>query len=154
MTQTPQHDITDVANWFLDMEPMPHKKLQKLSYYAVAWKYALQRKPLCRRDEFQAWIHGPVNMVLYNKYRHNGWDLIYLEGSAPKFDSIDTDFLETVWNTYGEFSGHQLEALTHTEDPWIKARGALMPTEPSNNIISVDDMIEYYNKIYDEGQND
>ena len=83
-----------------------------------------------------------------------GWDNISLEGSAPKFDSADIELLEIVWNTYGEFSGHQLESLTHNEDPWIKARGNLDLTEPSKTVISADDMIAFFTKIYHEEQND
>lgn len=154
MTDTPQLDITDVANWFLNKETMPHKKLQKLCYYAVAWSYALFSEPFCRRDEFQAWVHGPVNPVLYKKYRHMGWDSIRPEGASPDISVVDDDFLETVWNTYGEFSGHQLESLTHDEDPWLNARGDLPLTASSTNVISPSDMAEYYNRIYDEGQND
>jgi uncharacterized phage-associated protein len=147
-------DITDVANWFLNKEPMPHKKLQKLCYYAVAWHYALYDKPLCRRDEFQAWVHGPVNTSLYGIYRHHGWNNISLVGTAPKFNDDMEWFMETVWNTYGEFSGHQLEALTHEEDPWISARGDLRVSEPATTVISAESMAKYYISIYDEGQND
>lgn len=133
---------------------MSHKKLQKLCYYAVAWGYTLLERPICRRDDFEAWVHGPVNPDLYSKYRHVGWNDIHIVGSAPEFEQLDETLLEVVWNTYGEFSGHQLESLTHDEAPWINARGDLPLTEPSNNLILVEDMIEYYNSIYDEGQND
>ena len=34
-----------------------------------------------------------------------------------------TDFLYSVWNTYGIFDGKYLEKLTHAEKPWIDARG-------------------------------
>ncbi|MDR2944070.1 MAG: DUF4065 domain-containing protein [Methanosarcinales archaeon] len=154
MTDIPQLDITDVADWFLNKEQMIHKKLQKLCYYSVAWSYALFDDPLCRRDEFQAWIHGPVNPMLYNKYRHMGWNLIRQEGVPPSVSEETDEFLEMIWNTYGEFSGHQLEALTHEEDPWIIARGELPLSEPSTNVISPSDMASYYNSIYDKGQND
>lgn len=154
MAKEIQFDITDVANWFLSKESMSHKKLQKLCYYAIAWSYALLDKQLCRRDEFQAWVHGPVNPDLYSKYRHVGWNQIDLIGAKPVFEELDEVMLETVWNTYGEFDGHQLESLTHDEDPWINARGELPITASSTNVISVDDMKKYYNSVYDEGQND
>lgn len=35
------YSILDIANWFLSKEPMTHKKLQKLCYYAQAWGLAL-----------------------------------------------------------------------------------------------------------------
>jgi Uncharacterized phage-associated protein len=154
MTDTPQNDITDVANWFLSKEPMSHKKLQKICYYAVAWGHALLGRSICRRDDFEAWVHGPVNPDLYKIFRHYGWTHIHLVGAAPTFNPEDKEFLESVWNTYGEFDGHQLEALTHEEAPWINARRNLPLMEPSNNLISVDDMVEYYNSVFDDGQND
>jgi uncharacterized phage-associated protein len=154
MTQAPQKDITDVADWFLNRESMPHKKLQKLCYYAVAWTYTLLDTPLCKRDEFQAWAHGPVNKHLYKKYRKFGWKNIPSPKKQTPFHSDYTDLLETVWNTYGEFNGHQLESLTHDEAPWILARGNLPITAPSNNLISVKDMKKYYKQVFDEGQND
>ncbi|WNY25068.1 Panacea domain-containing protein [Methanolapillus millepedarum] len=68
-----QFDILDVADWFLNKCPIQHKRLQKLCYYAVAWHYALLDTPLCKRDEFQAWVHGPVNPIIYAKYKNYVW---------------------------------------------------------------------------------
>lgn len=51
--------IFDIADTFLSIEPMTHKKLQKLCYYAQAWHCALENEPICSAS-FQAWIHGPV----------------------------------------------------------------------------------------------
>lgn len=36
------HDLCEVAEWFLRKEPMTHKKLQKLCYYAQAWSCVIQ----------------------------------------------------------------------------------------------------------------
>lgn len=69
-------DITDVANWFLLKEDMSHKKIQKLCYYAEAWSETLLDAPICRNNEFQAWVHGPVNLKLWNLYK-DGYEFIY-----------------------------------------------------------------------------
>ena len=53
-------------------------------------------------------------------------------------------FLERVWVTYGDFSGYQLELLSHSELPWIEARKGVSPVAPSNNIINPKSMQKYY----------
>ncbi len=47
-------------------------KLQKLVYYAQAWYLAIHDQPLFN-EEFEAWIHGPVIPVLYQKYKTFSW---------------------------------------------------------------------------------
>ncbi|MDV0446277.1 hypothetical protein MsAg5_01060 [Methanosarcinaceae archaeon Ag5] len=145
-------DIKDVAAWFLNKNPAPHKKLQKLCYYAVAWHYTLFDAPLCTRDEFQAWVHGPVNTVLYNQYKGTGWQPIHPNGEVDFGDK--EEFMEMIWLTYGDLSGVQLEILTHEEEPWIKARNGLGIYESSENIISIDEMKKYYAKEYENSQNE
>ena len=147
--------ILDVASWFLSKEAMTHKKLQKLCYYVQAWGLALYNKELID-SEFQAWVHGPVSRELYNKYRSNGWeDIPKLESFQPcntQFfsDEKNLHLLDSVWLTYGDKSGNELEALTHQEAPWINARkkAEVKENEPCNEIILSDDMKVFYKSIY------
>lgn len=139
--------IFDVANWFLSQNSMTHKKLQKLCYYAQAWHLALFGRKMF--DEgFEAWVHGPVNSSLYQKYKEYGWIEIPMYKEQLNLEYKDTDFLERIWATYGEYDGHQLEALTHSETPWINARAGLSPWQNSNNKISEMDMKNYYFNKY------
>jgi len=146
--------IYELADWFLNKESMPHKKLQKLCYYSVAWYYALYNSDLVNDSEFQAWIHGPVSSDLYSKYRKYGWNLIEKAELKQEFIKEIEEFLEIVYNTYGDYSGHELEALTHGELPWIEARRGLSEFEPSTNPISKETMKNYYLSIYNGSQND
>ncbi|WNY23400.1 hypothetical protein MmiHf6_07070 [Methanimicrococcus hongohii] len=146
-------DIFDVADWFLNKEPLQHKKLQKLCYYAVAWTYTLLDKPLCTNSDFQAWIHGPANPMLYQEYKQYGWLHIPQKECDYDFDEAE-DVLEFVWASYGDLTQFQLENLTHDEEPWQIARGDLGDSERSEAIISAADMKKYYAKIYEESQND
>lgn len=140
--------IQDVANWFLAKEPMTHKKLQKLCYYGVAWGYALTNNKIVKDDEFQAWVHGPVSTVLYAKYKDNGWNLLpTFEGSLSMPDNIN-ELLESVWVTYGDKDGNELEALSHIEQPWIKAREGIDEDQRSASPIDPEDMKNYYLSIY------
>jgi cdsE len=147
--------ILDVASWFLSKEAMTHKKLQKLCYYVQAWGLALYNKELID-SEFQAWVHGPVSRELYNKYKSNGWeDIPKLKSFQPSNTQFFSDeknlhLLDSVWFTYGNKSGNELEALTHQEEPWINARkkAEVKENEPCNEIILSDDMKVFYKRIY------
>lgn len=57
-----------------------------------------------------------------------------------------TDFLDIIYGIYGRLSGNELEKMTHSETPWIKARNGLKPYEFSQNLISDEDIIECYGK--------
>lgn len=148
------NSILDVAKFFLSRgdQNMTHKKLQKLCYYAYAWNLALRNEHLFN-EKFEAWVHGPVSRELYTEYREYGWQPIPAEDS-PHFDQETLEILEVVYENYGHLTGDELEALTHTERPWIEARGNLAPYEPSTE--KIDDVIirEYYLDIYEHGQND
>lgn len=144
------NSIFDVANWFLSKERMTHKKLQKLCYYAQAWSYAIQPEPLTNAV-FEAWVHGPVCRELYNKYRPYGFDYLPQPDKSPSFDYATEDFLGSVWETYGDQTANALEALSHSEPPWQKARLGLSADEPSDVRIEPDDMRKYYRSIYAGG---
>ena len=146
--------IKDLAIWFLNKEDMAHKKLQKLCYYAVAWHYTLYNSKIITDDTFEAWIHGPVSKQLWVQYNYSGWEELSKDGPAPEFNDESNEFLEIIYNTYGDLSGHQLETLTHEEQPWIEARGGLSECEASTTPINVETMKEYYRSSYDSNQND
>lgn len=145
--------VFDIAKWFLNKESMTHKKLQKLCYYAQAWHLALLKEPLFE-DEIQAWIHGPVIPTLYPYYADYRWLNIPKVSDKPNFDERTDDLLEAVFATYGEFTGDQLERLTHSEIPWLEARGDLKPFESCEIPISRDTMQKYYGQKYKQAQGD
>jgi uncharacterized phage-associated protein len=142
-----QISVQELANWFLSKESMTHKKLQKVCYYGVAWGWALMSGSVINDDEFQAWVHGPVAPNLYDKYKQNGWNDIPRATGTANIPGDVADLLEAVWITYGEKSGNELEALSHSEKPWIEARAGLQSNERSNQPISTAVMREYYTSI-------
>lgn len=147
--------VIDVANWFLSKDSMIHKKLQKLCYYAQAWHCALYDGDPLFEEEIQAWIHGPVIPVLYSCFSKYGWlEITKTEPNDFLFTEKSLEILESVYNTYGDLSGNQLEDLTHSEEPWIQARGDLQPDEISTAVISISSMQKYYLKQYEQAQND
>ena len=142
--------VFDLAQYFLSKESMTHKKLQKLCYYAQAWSCAIFPHPISD-GVFEAWVHGPVCHVLYEKYRGYGFGYIPQEEPPKVFDRDELAFLNDVWDTYGELSANALEALSHSEPPWQKARAGLDSSAPSSTPIKPEDMAEYYRSIYTGG---
>lgn len=146
-------NVRDVAKWFLSQDSMTHKKLQKLCYYAQAWHCALYGGTPLFEDEIQAWVHGPVVTSLYPVYADYGWSSIpQVEFDDNHMDDAALDVLEAVYNTYGGFTGDQLESLTHSEAPWIDARNGVSAWTPCSTPISCAAMREYYGRKYQEAQ--
>lgn len=143
-----RYSVFTIANWFLNKESMTHKKLQKLCYYAQAWCYALREYRLEDTD-YEAWVHGPVSPILWERFKVFGYDCIQLKNPVRvDIREEDEKLLEDVWDTYGENTGNALEALTHRELPWIKAREGYAPNERCSVVISPDTMKEYYTSIH------
>lgn len=146
-----RYSVFEVANWFLKKERMTHKKLQKLCYYAQAWCYALKNYRLMD-TVFEAWVHGPVSPALYDKFKGFSFNSIKLVGKyIPRISDDDIELLESVWKTYGNHTGNALEALSHSEPPWIEARIGYRADERCNVPISVESMKRYYRSIYSGG---
>lgn len=145
-------DIREVAEWFLQQDSMTPKKLQKMCYYAQAWHYTLYNEELFS-EKIEAWVHGPVSRVSYREYADYRWNNIPKSKDVSVILSDEQeDTLKAVLETYGEFSGDQLEALTHSEDPWIKARGNCEEWESCTTEITIDSMKEYYSKKFEDAQ--
>lgn len=147
------HNIKELTKWFLSKESMPHKKLQKLCYYAVAWHYALYDYKFVENDSFEAWVHGPISQEIWQEYKKHGDAPIPGQTEASRFDDDTEEFLEIIYDTYGGFSGHQLEMLTHDEEPWKEAMARLEESEAFSNIINPETMKKYYHSIYVDLQN-
>lgn len=143
-----RYSVFEIATWFLSKESMTQKKLQKLCYYAQAWCYALNDYRLID-TVFEAWVHGPVSPALYDKFKSFGYNSIRLAGKyTVNIAEADIELLESVWETYGDHTGNALEALSHSEPPWIEARVGYAPNERCNVPISVESMKKYYSSIY------
>ncbi len=144
-----------IADYFIGLSNetgslITNLKLQKLVYYAQAWNLALNQKELFS-DDFEAWVHGPVLVKLYNKYRSNRWNPISKDVKLASVEAaLDTNtqqLLKEVANVYFELDAYKLERLTHLEEPWLEARGTLAENEPCSNPISKITMRRYYSSL-------
>lgn len=141
-------DVKVVARWFINNvdreagEAITQLKVQKLVYYADAWFLANFDKPLIEPD-FEAWAHGPAIRALYAKYRDYGWDALPMEKGARPTPEV-AEFLQAVYDEYGQFSAKTLERMTHEEKPWIDARAGLPPEAASNSVIPKLEIRNFY----------
>jgi len=143
-------DVDTVANFFLNKEAMTQKKLQKICYYAHAWYLTLYDNYLVD-DDFEAWVHGPVNAQLYHKYKMYGWNNISKQSNVNLNENL-TEFLDMIYNTFKGYTGDQLESMTHNETPWREARIGLEPEEPGNNIIKDSIIKSFYRELMEKNQ--
>ena len=150
--KTKELSCYDVADYFLAFANeigavITNLKLQKLVYYSQAWHLANYKDPLFKED-FQAWVHGPVIPDLYQTFKEKGSMPIIKKLKIKKienrFDKDSLSFIKEVLKVYMPFGAYQLEMMTHQESPWIKARKNLKSDEICQNTISKISMQKYY----------
>ncbi|KAF0843426.1 putative phage-associated protein [Methylovorus glucosotrophus] len=131
-------------------------KLQKLLYYVQAWHLAFGRGPLFA-GKFQAWVHGPVNREVYDRFKgtHSLFSTVSRADMTEGFNisllpTAARDHIDEILEAYGEFSGNQLENMTHEERPWIEARGSLSPFDRCEKEIKEELMTSFYASLLQE----
>lgn len=141
--------IFDVAKYILESKGlMSTWKLQKLCYYSQAWHYTWTEKRLIEQD-FQAWRNGPVCPELFAVHKGK---FIISAADLPKGDSSnlnddEADSVNVVLKSYGDREPYELREQTHSELPWLIARGDLPADANSETIISLESMAEYYGSL-------
>jgi uncharacterized phage-associated protein len=123
--------------------PISNLKLQKLLYYVQGWNLGIRGKPVFH-SSIQAWAHGPVVPEAFQVLRHLGWRPIPVATETITLESQIDSHIRSVLHAYGKFSATDLERLSHTEKPWLDARGDLPPDAPSQAIITLDSMKEFF----------
>ena len=152
----PKIDAVKLAKYLLAHSgPMSHLKLQKLLYYVEAWHLAFFEQSIIDED-FKAWLHGPVCVPVWHACKDisilNGGIKIKNDAAKPKVMSAieaqltkdQKQLIGDVLSVYGGKTAYHLECLTHSEEPWIKARGNTPPDEASSARISKDVMRKFY----------
>ncbi len=144
----------DVANYFLYTANdtgsyISNLKLQKLLYFAQAWNLAIFKKPLFKED-FEAWVHGPVIPQVYREFKRFGYKPILIKAKKPSLTKKEEEFLDEVTRVYMKYDAFALELMTHREDPWKQARKGCAIDDPCDNIIPKDSIKRYYEKRMEE----
>ena len=91
------------------------KKLHKLLYYCQGHHLATFDEPLFV-ESISAWDMGPVVGTLWKSEKDHG----VVDQDAVADEAV-LNTLGYVVSRYGALTGHDLEHLTHSEDPWLSA---------------------------------
>ena len=121
----PKYSAQVIADYFLykasqdNHELLSNLKLQKLVYYAQGIHLTMGEGPLFQ-DEIKAWKYGPAIPDLYQKYKEFGAGGIKANPNfKPESIDIDTsEFLDDIYNAFGQFSAIRLMELSHTDQCW------------------------------------
>lgn len=142
-------DALAVANEFIDLaakrgDELTPMKLQKLVYFAHGWWLGLTGRPLLG-EAIQAWSYGPVVFSVYKAFADYGSNPIgdkatetvvvkpdwsVFTTTTPSLDSLPPDqaeryheFLDRIYDIYGEYTPIQLTNMTHEPNtPWDKVQ--------------------------------
>ncbi|MDE5786967.1 MAG: DUF4065 domain-containing protein [Bacteroidaceae bacterium] len=138
-------------------------KLQKLLYYVQSWYMVFFGAEHTLFEEApEAWVNGPVYPQIFHKYKacvSNMCDHLkpehfdaqdVIDGlqeltSSLEFTDEEIRCIDSIITLYGAKSQNQLILMTHSESPWVEARGDLLPIERSSHVITHQSMYTYYN---------
>lgn len=136
-----------VARHFLAMQDedagdlISNLKLQKLLYYAQGLHLAWKGSSLYP-ERIEAWQHGPVIPDMYYTFKQYQGKPIPIEEArtaTPIQDKEIKDFLNEVYDVFGQYSAWKLRNMTHDEDPYREA-------EANGGTISQDSMRRYFQR--------
>ena len=151
MAYTTASRVADYIIFTSGPDGITNLKLQKLIYYCQAWYLGITGSELFP-DEIEAWVHGPVVPSVFRTFRKHRWNALPTMLDVPELELGDEsrpirEHITEVLSAYGQLSGAQLEALTHAEAPWKNARNGIPPDQPSNVVISPQEMRDWCDSI-------
>ena len=118
-------------------------QLQKLLYYVQAWHLAVTDEPLFP-ERFKAYADGPVVPQVWQARRDQASRRAAEQDEPVELDGLSSNIVDLVLSSYGSMTGDELSALTHTEGPWLAARGDLPEGAPSQTPIDEGAMARFY----------
>ncbi len=140
-------NVIDVAQYILDkIGATSTWKLQKLVYYSQAWHSVWHDKTLFSA-QIEAWANGPVCRKLYDQHQGKFTIKNIVGGDGSRLKEKEKQTIDAVVTFYGKYNGQQLSDLTHSEEPWKKARIGMGLAERGNAEISLESMNEYYSSL-------
>jgi len=98
-------------------ELISNLKLQKLLYYIQGFHLAYFDEPLFKED-FEAWMYGPVVPCVYEAYKSYGNKGIEYHDEVIKLKKETEALFKEVFRIYRAYSAIGLMNMTHSEAPW------------------------------------
>ena len=117
-------------------EKIDEMKLQKLMYFAQRESLIRTGEPLFAGD-FYGWRFGPVLKELRTPYKEESF-------SPAVTDEVmgdDKEILDEVFKAYAPKDAWSLSRLSHGEICWKRSRKGVAPSESSDNLIPLDDIL-------------
>lgn len=122
---------------------MTSMQLQKLLYYVQSWHLAVTDQPLFP-EHFKAYADGPVIPQVWHTRKEQSTRRAEQDLTGIQLDELSSNLIDLVVASYGSHSGDELSALTHTEAPWVEARGDVPDGAPSSAALSEESMANFY----------
>lgn len=136
--------VHDVAAYILEQRgPMSTMKLQKLCYYSQGWSLAWDDVPLFP-EAIEAWANGPVVYELFRQHRGSFQVSSWPQGDSDNLSEDEVETIDVVLDAYGHLTGQQLSDKTHSERPWLEARGSSAPGARSNATVELETMQDFF----------
>jgi len=141
-----------IAKYMLSKKALSPKQVQKILYYAYAIylikyndEYNENNMNKLFNDKIEAWEHGPVIREVYDylKYYGHSGDILRFINNEGLSDTKTENFINKILTVYGQYSGYELEKMTHNEEPW---KFAFMQNK--NEEITDKSIFDYYSKKY------
>lgn len=135
-------NIYEIADLILANTPygLTNRELQKLLYLAQGFHLAQTGQPLFAED-FQAWMHGPVNTSIFHKYKHYRYHLI----ERPKAETlrpiaaVTLAFIIALTASFQPVGQNKLIEYSHADIPWASK---YIPDQNVN--LPKDDLMNYF----------
>lgn len=154
MPDTKKASAHDVAAYIIEkMGPLSAMKLQKLVYYSQAWSLVWDDRRLFP-ERIEAWAHGPVVPALYSQHRGQFQVSEWPQGDPTTLDETARETVDAVLKYYGNRNAQALSDMTHSEQPWRRARSSsgLPDGQRGKAEITLDSMMEYYSSLGSDGE--
>jgi len=126
-----KYDVRTVANYIaykgeeINLLIDAHQ-LQKLLYYAECLKlYISYNKESLFKDDFSAFMTGPIIPKLWDRYAKIGFAPIYVlhdynDSTNPNLvEPEDREILDEIIEYFGTLPASKLSEMTHNEIPWL-----------------------------------
>ena len=146
--KTKKHDARHIANALIQRgirAARPRDPLQtiKMTYLCHGWMLGLYHRPMSKQA-VEAWRYGPVIPVVYHGVKRYGRspvvspiEIPFLRRADAKFDPLEDDLIDQVFDVYAKFSGIELSMMTHTQgSPWYETY------QEGKNAVIPDSLIE------------
>ena len=124
-------------------------EVQKLSYFLEAIYMVCTNDNYLYQEDFYAWNFGPVNDIIYNRYKTFGSFPIDLKTNVD-INPENLKYIEMLYNLFKDFNATQLVNLSHIKgSPWYDIYERWNGAIPENEVISKKETKIWFESLVD-----